>query len=71
MKLQYYPDTDSLYIALSERPGADAQQVAEGVVIDFDAEGNVVGIDIQQASRSLDLRTLETVALPRGAQRRG
>ena len=55
---------DSLYIELSERPGADAREVAEGLVIDFDAEGNVVGIDIQQASRSLDLRTLETVGLP-------
>ena len=55
---------DSLYIELSERPGADAREVAEGLVIDFAAEGNVVGIDIQQASRSLDLRTLETVGLP-------
>lgn len=64
MKLQYFPEMDSLYIELSERPGADAREVAEGLVIDFDAEGNVVGIDIQQASRSLDLRTLETVGLP-------
>ena len=64
MKLQYYPETDSLYIELSERPGTDAREVAEGLVIDFGAEGNVVGIDIQHASRTLDLRTLETVALP-------
>ena len=62
--MQYFPEMDSLYIELSERPGADAREVAEGLVIDFDAEGNVVGIDIQQASRSLDLRTLETVGLP-------
>lgn len=62
--MQYYPETDSLHIGFSERPGADAREVAEGLVIDFDAEGNVVGIDIQRASRSLDLRTLETVALP-------
>ena len=62
--MQYFPEMDSLYIELSERPGADAREVAEGLVIDFAAEGNVVGIDIQQASRSLDLRTLETVGLP-------
>ena len=33
-------------------------------MVDFDAEGNVVGIDIQQASKQLDLGTLETVSLP-------
>ena len=64
MKLHYYPETDSLYIDLNTKHGADAQEIADGLVVDFDAEGNVVGIDIQQASRTLDLSTLETVSLP-------
>jgi uncharacterized protein YuzE len=64
MKLSYDPDTDSLYIDLSERPGADAQEIIEGMVVDFDAEGRPVGIDIQHASRDLDLSILETQALP-------
>lgn len=64
MKLHYYPETDSLYIELNARPGADTHEIAEGLVIDLDAEGNPVGIDIDQASRKLDLTTLETVALP-------
>ena len=64
MKLHYDPDTDSLYIDLNARPGADAQEIADGLVIDFDAEGRPVGIDIQHASRNLDLSTLETHALP-------
>ena len=64
MKLHYYPETDSLYIDLNSRPSADSRQMADGLVIDFDAEGNVVGIDIDHASQKLDLKTLETEALP-------
>ncbi|MBS0439468.1 MAG: DUF2283 domain-containing protein, partial [Proteobacteria bacterium] len=39
MKLSYDKETDSLYIHLSERTGADAQEVADGVVLDFAADG--------------------------------
>ena len=64
MKLHYYPETDSLYIDLNAKGGADSQEIADGLVVDFDAEGNVVGFDIQHASEQLDLGTLETVSLP-------
>ncbi len=64
MKIHYYADTDSLYIDLAEQPGVDSQEVAEGVVLDFDAEGNLVGIDIDHASKHVNLRQLESIALP-------
>jgi len=64
MKLHYYPETDSLYIDLNSRPSADSREIADGRVADFDVEGNVVGIDIDHASQKLDLKTLETIALP-------
>jgi len=64
MKLQYYPETDSLYIDLNSRPSADSREIADGLVIDLDAEGNIVGIDIDHASQKLDLKTLEAVSLP-------
>jgi len=64
MKLFYDPDTDSLYIDFIAMPGADAREIADGLVVDFDEEGRPVGIDIQHASRNLDLSTLETQALP-------
>ena len=64
MKLHYYPETDSLYIDLSEKPSADSLEVAPGVVLDFDAEGNLVGIDIDHASKVASLSRLETEALP-------
>jgi uncharacterized protein YuzE len=64
MKLHYDQETDSLYIDLNARPSADSREVAEGLVVDFDGEGRVVGIDIQHASELLDLKTLETESLP-------
>jgi uncharacterized protein YuzE len=64
MKLHYYPETDSLYINLSERPSVDSDEVAPGVVLDFDDKGQLVGIDIDHASKILDLTSLEAVAIP-------
>lgn len=63
MKLHYYPDTDSLYIELRSGPGVETREVADGLNVDLDADGAVVGFDIDSASR-MDLNTLETVALP-------
>jgi len=64
MKLHYYPETDSLYIDLSEKLSVDSREVAPGVVLDFDAEGHLVGIDIDHASQIINLSRLETEALP-------
>ncbi len=64
MRLHYYCDTDSLYIDFNANPTADSREVADGLVIDLDASGHVVGIDIQHASQVLDMNTLETEAFP-------
>ena len=64
MKLQYYPETDSLYVEFKAGPGAETIEVTEGLNVDVDDHGEVVGFDIDQASRRLDLSTLETEALP-------
>ncbi|MGB9277338.1 MAG: DUF2283 domain-containing protein [Terrimicrobiaceae bacterium] len=53
MKLNYYPDTDSLYIDLSAKPSAASREVSEGVVLDYDEDGNLFGIDIDNASKNL------------------
>lgn len=63
MRFRYYPDVDSLYIKFKEVPGADADEIADGVVADFDAEGNLVGFDIAHAAQKLDLQALEIVGL--------
>ncbi len=64
MKFHYYPDTDSLYIELSEKPSADSTEVAPGVILDLDEEGQLVGIDIDHASQIANLSTLEAKSLP-------
>lgn len=64
MKLSYYSDTDSLYIDLSSRTSVVSREISEGVVLDYDNDDNLVGIDIDNASRKLDLSELITEALP-------
>ena len=64
MKLHYCPDTDSLYIELKNAPGVETREVALGLNVDLDARGEVVGFDIDHASRKLDLSKIETIALP-------
>ena len=64
MKLNYYSETDSLYIDLSEQPGVESREISEGIVLDYDATGNLVGIDIDNASRKVDLKKLTLNNLP-------
>lgn len=64
MKLNYYADTDSLYIDLSEQTSVESREISEGVVLDYDAQGNLVGIDIDNASRKVDLQKLIVSKLP-------
>jgi uncharacterized protein YuzE len=64
MKLSYHPDTDSLYIDLASKPSADSVEISEGVVLDYDADGNLVGIDIDHAGAKLDLQELATDQIP-------
>ena len=63
MRFSYHADTDSLYVHLTETPGADAVEVSDDVVADLDADGRLVGLDIQHASR-FDLSTLDVQGLP-------
>jgi len=64
MKLNYYADTDSLYIDLSEKTSADSREISEGVVLDYDINGHLVGIDIDNASTKVQLEQLILSKLP-------
>jgi uncharacterized protein YuzE len=65
MKLAYYAETDSLYIDLAATPSVESREVSPDVVIDFDRDGNITGIDIDHASR-LDPGEVALSALPLG-----
>ena len=53
MKLHYYPDTDSLYVELKAGPGTETREVSDGLNVDLDAAGSVLGFDIDHASKRL------------------
>lgn len=64
MKLNYYKDTDSLYIDLSEKKSVESREVSEGIQLDYDQAGNLVGIDIDNASTKVQLNRLVLSKLP-------
>ena len=50
--VQYFADSDTLSLRTGA-PAADAEEIAEGVVVDFDADGNVVGFRLECAAALL------------------
>jgi uncharacterized protein YuzE len=64
MQLNYFPETDSLYIELADHPSVESREVSKGIVIDYDANGNLVGIDIDNASTKVDMGILKLSNLP-------
>lgn len=58
MKVEYDVTTDSLYISLNEGVSIESEEVTDGVVLDFDDAGKVVGTDIQHASQRADIDKL-------------
>lgn len=64
MKLSYYPETDSLYIDLSAKTSVESREISDGVVLDYDVEGNLVGVDIDNAAKKLNLNELIINNLP-------
>ncbi|WP_105316676.1 DUF2283 domain-containing protein [Thermus tenuipuniceus] len=67
MPITYDPEADALYIALGEGP-ATPEEVGEGIALDWDAEGKLLGIEILDASKRLSdpkaLRHFSLEALP-------
>lgn len=64
MRIDYYAETDSLYIDLADKVGSDSREVAPGVALDFDESGRLVGIDIDHASEVVDLSRLDVESVP-------
>ena len=64
MKISYDQATDSLYIHLADRVSVESDEVQDGVVLDFDTNGALVGIDLQHASERVDISKLLVSNLP-------
>lgn len=59
MRIHYDPESDSLYIGLSGNVNVESEEVSPGVVLDFDSNSKIVGIEIEHASSIVDLNRLE------------
>jgi uncharacterized protein YuzE len=64
MMFEYYPDTDMLQIKLADGISTESEEIAPGVVLDFDNRNRVIGVEIEDASKFMDLSRLELKALP-------
>jgi len=53
MKLTFDKETDTVYIKLSEKFVAESDEDKPGIIIDYDSEGNVVGMEILEASKRI------------------
>jgi uncharacterized protein YuzE len=52
MKLEYFPDTDTLYIDIKETTSVKSKEISDGIVLDFDDSGQLTGIEIDNAKKS-------------------
>ena len=64
MVFRYFAEEDMLYIELVSGVSTESEEVAPGVVLDFDETNRVIGIEIEDASKSINLERLELSALP-------
>ena len=64
MIFEYFPDTDMLYIRLIDTPSAESDEIAPGVMLDFDEHNQLVGVELEDAGKRFDLSRLELRALP-------
>lgn len=63
MRIEYSKQVDALYIHLREAPVAESRDVEEGVTLDFDSSGHLVGLEILDASERMGLSSLVNVSI--------
>lgn len=63
MKIEYDPEADALYIQLREAYAEDNIDIEEGVTVDLDAKGHIIGIEILDATERLSLSDLVNIRI--------
>ena len=63
MKIEYSKNVDALYIKLREAKVADSIDIEEGVTVDIDEKGHIVGIEILDASEKLNISDLVNISI--------
>lgn len=63
VRIEYSKQVDALYIHLREVPVAESRDIEEGVMLDFDAKGHLVGLEVLDASERMGLSNLANVSI--------
>ena len=58
MKLSYFEDTDTLYIEFQDKGVVETRDLDENTILDLDADGNMISITIEHASKRTDIQQL-------------
>lgn len=58
MKLTVDREADALYLDLDEAPAVQSEEISPGVIVDYNAEGKVVGIEMLYLSKRVPPETL-------------
>jgi uncharacterized protein YuzE len=56
MKINYFEDTDTALIEFTKQPVAETREVSESVILDLDADGNLVSMTIEHASETANIK---------------
>jgi uncharacterized protein YuzE len=63
MRVHYDDEVDALYLELGEEPPEGVVEITEGVNLDTTSRGKIVGIEILNASKKIDLKTILSYTL--------
>ena len=63
MKIEYSKNVDALYIKLREAKITDSVDIEEGVTVDVDENGHIVGLEILDASEKLDISDIVNISI--------
>mgnify|MGYP000937491280 CR=1 FL=1 len=61
MKIRYFPDTDTLHIALADRSSSCSEAISENLIVDFDEQGRPVGLTLEHYSQISENSSIETL----------
>jgi len=64
MKIQYFPDTDTLAIELTTRPVVAIDAITDDLILDYDSDGKVVAITLDNYSKNVETVDLQALGVP-------
>ena len=64
MKIQYFPETDTLAIELTNQPVTATDAITNDLIVDYDREGKVVAITLDNYSQNVDTIDLQALGVP-------